>query len=104
MHGIHTGPGSIVENSIVSSPQVKQPCSFNQVNSIMPFIKLSEYLCEIVIGENVLGVRGERGRERKRTVDKQSEKRSVSQKQKWRGLEMAVSEKGHLSIFNKTNQ
>jgi hypothetical protein len=100
----YTQPISIVENSIVTSPQVKQPCLFNQVCSMMPFIKLSEYLCGSVTGENVVGVRGERGRERKRTVDKQSEKRSVSQKQKWRGLEMAVSEKGHLSIFNKTNQ
>ncbi len=29
---------------------------------------------------------------------------SIGQKWKWSGLEMAVSEKGHLSIFSKTNQ
>ncbi len=49
-------------------------------------------------------MRGERGRERKRTADKRSERGSVSQKWKWHGLEMAVSGKGHLSIFNNTNQ
>ncbi len=30
---------------IVSKPQVKQLCLFNQVYSIVPFIKSSEYLC-----------------------------------------------------------
>ncbi len=39
-----------------------------------------------------------------RTVDKQNKRMSVSQKWNWHGLEMAVSEKGHLSNFSKTNQ
>jgi hypothetical protein len=44
------------------------------------------------------------GRGRKRAKDKPSESRKVGQKWNWRGLEMAISEKGHLSNFSKTNQ
>jgi hypothetical protein len=56
---------------------VKHLCSFNQVYSMMPFIKLSEYLCENATGENRVGnkQRG-RERERKRATDKQSERQS----------------------------
>ncbi len=50
------------------------------------------------------GVSGERGKERKRSAGLQIERQSVEQKRKWCVLEMAVSEKGHLSIFNKANQ
>ncbi len=50
------------------------------------------------------GVSGERGKEIKRSAGLRSERQSVAQKWKWRGLEMAVSEKGHLCIFNKANQ
>ncbi len=42
--------------------------------------------------------------ERERATDQWSERQSVGQKWKWRGLEMAVSEKGQLSISNKANQ
>jgi len=37
-------------------------------------------------------------RERERAVDLWSERRSIGREEKWRGLEMAISEKGHLSI------
>jgi hypothetical protein len=65
-------------------------------------IKSAEYLCEITTGENRVGSR-QRGREREKE-SKQIERQSIGQKWKWRGLEMAVSEKGHLCILSKANQ
>jgi hypothetical protein len=47
------------------------------------------------------GISGEGGRGRSRATDKQSERWSIGEKWKWRGLETAVSEKGHSSIFSK---
>jgi hypothetical protein len=46
----------------------------------------------------------ERERERKRAADYRIVRLSVEQKWKWSGLEMAVSENGHLSIFSNANQ
>ncbi len=68
---------------------------------MIPSIKLSEYLFEIATGKNSVGTEW-RGREResKRVTDQQSERLSIGQKWKWHGLKMAVSEKGHLSIFS----
>jgi hypothetical protein len=40
---------------VVSTPQVKQPFTFNQIYSMMSFIKLSEYLWGNTTGENVVG-------------------------------------------------
>jgi hypothetical protein len=48
---------------IVSNPQVKQLCWFNQVYSIVQFIKSSEYLCGVAQVNKWWGVRGERERE-----------------------------------------
>jgi hypothetical protein len=48
---------------------VKQPCSLNQVYSMIPAHKSSEYLYEITTGETEWGVDGEGGRERKRAAD-----------------------------------
>jgi hypothetical protein len=53
---------------IVSNCQVKQLHSFNQVNSMTPSIKLSEYLYEIATGENGEGNK-QRGREREKGSD-----------------------------------
>ena len=50
------------------------------------------------------GVSGEGGRGRKRATDYQRKRDGAQAEAKWRGLEMAVSEKGYLSIFSKTNQ
>jgi hypothetical protein len=67
---------------------------------MMLSIKSSEYLCEIATGEIRVGSkRRGRERERKRAMDLWSERWSIGQKWKWHGLEMAVSKKGHLSIF-----
>ncbi len=44
---------------------MQQLCSFNQVYSMIPSIKLSEYLFEIATGENSVGSEW-RGRERER--------------------------------------
>jgi hypothetical protein len=67
---------------------------------MMPFIKLLDYLWGSTSGENTVG--SER-REREEQINT-SERRSVSQKWKWRGLEMAICGKGHLSIISNTNQ
>ncbi len=45
------------------------------------------------------GVNGER--ERNRAMDKQSERWSGGRIWKWRGFEMAIRKKGHLSILNR---
>ncbi len=65
----------------MSDPQAKQPCSFNQVYSAMPSIKLSEYLCEMGPGENIVGCKRRR-RERKRAAGLWSERQSIGQKWK----------------------
>ncbi len=39
----------------MNNPQVKQPFTFNQIYSMMSFIKSSEYLLENATGENVVG-------------------------------------------------
>ncbi len=49
-------------------------------------------------------VSAEGERERMRAVDEWCERRSVGQKWKWRGSEIATSENGHLSIFSKADQ
>jgi hypothetical protein len=51
----------------VSDPQVKQLRLSNQVYSMMPFIKLSEYLCEIATGEKRVG-----SKRRVREIEKES--------------------------------
>ncbi len=56
---------STVNRNIVSNPQVKQQCLFNQVYSMIPLIKLSDYLCGIATGENRVGSKWSR-RERER--------------------------------------
>jgi hypothetical protein len=45
------------------------------------------------------GVSKEGGRGRKRGTEWQSERWSIGQKWRWCGLDMAVSEKAHLSIL-----
>jgi len=50
---------------IVSNTRVKKLCSFNQVYSMIPPIKLSEYLSEITTGENKVGSK-RRGWEREK--------------------------------------
>jgi hypothetical protein len=44
------------------------------------------------------------GGEKNIVSDLRRERQSLGQKWNWRGLEMAVSEKRHLSIFSKANQ
>ncbi len=56
---------SLLFHNIVSNPQVKQMRSYNQVYSMIPSIKLAEYVCEITTGENhVRSKRREREREK----------------------------------------
>jgi hypothetical protein len=45
------------------------------------------------------GVSGKGGRGRKRGTDQQSDRCNIGQKWKWRGLEMAVSEKRTPEYF-----
>jgi hypothetical protein len=69
----------------------------------MSSIKSSEYLYEITTGEIRVGSkRRGRERERERAVDKRSERWSIGQKieMAWVG-EMAISERGNLSILAK---
>ncbi len=88
---------------IVSDPPSETPCQVNQVYSIILYTKSSDYLYQMATGENRLGSK-QMERERERAADWQSERWNVGQKQKWSELEMAISEKGHLSISNKANQ
>jgi hypothetical protein len=61
---------STYNHNIVSNPQVKQPCLFNQVYSMIPFIKLSDYSCGIATGENRVGSkRSRREREREQWIN-----------------------------------
>jgi hypothetical protein len=71
---------------------------------MIPTIKLAGYYVKLQQAKIMWGVSREKGRERMRSADLRSERQSVAQKWKWSGLEMGVSEKGHLSIFNKANQ
>jgi hypothetical protein len=48
---------------------VKQLCSFNQVYSMIPPIKLSEHLYEIATGKNIVG-----SKQRRREREKESER------------------------------
>ncbi len=54
---------------IVSTPQVKQPFTFNQIYSMLPFIKCSEYLWGNATGENVVGSERRKSLPRKKTED-----------------------------------
>jgi len=47
---------------------VKQLCSFNQVYSMIPSIKSSEYLCGMATGENRVWSK-QRGREREQQIN-----------------------------------
>jgi hypothetical protein len=85
----------------VNNPQVKQPCLSNQVYSMIPFIKLSEYLFEIPTNEESVGSQW-RGREREREQWINGVRDGVLAGTG--NSTKAISEKGHLSIFSKTDQ
>ncbi len=54
---------------------MKKLCSFNQIYSMMLFIKSLEYLCGNTTGEKVVASeRRKRERERKRKTDQRSER------------------------------
>ena len=60
-----------VDTYIVSYPQVKQLCLFNQVYSMIASIKSTEYLFEITTGENRVGSKNRgRGREREQQINR----------------------------------
>jgi len=64
---------------------VKQLCSFNQVYSMIPPIKLSEYLYEITSDENRVGSKWS-GREGERERD---DRLAESEMERWTEVEMA---------------
>ena len=53
---------------------------------MMPVVQINIILYQTETGKNRVGNRQERGRERKREADEGSERRSIGENQKWRGL------------------
>jgi hypothetical protein len=98
------GKGHSVMNFIVSNPQVKPLHLFIQVYLMIPSIQSSYYLHEITIGENRVGSKCKEGeRVREQWINGVRDGVLV-RSGKGRVLEMAISEKGHLSIFSKASQ
>jgi hypothetical protein len=62
---------------------VKQPFTFNQIYSMMPFIKLSEYLWGNALGENVVG-------SERRMRERGQENRGLPEREKERWSEMEM--------------
>jgi hypothetical protein len=56
----------IIKRSIVSYPLSETLCSVNQVYTMIAHTKLSEYLYKMATGENKMGSKWSRERERQR--------------------------------------
>ncbi len=71
---------------------------------MIPIIQINFLLCKTEVGKNRVGSKQERGKERKRGLDQESERQSIGENWKWRVLRNDHWKRPEVFQINRTNK